>query len=323
MAEINIIGAGISGLAAAVRVSSQNPETKIHIYEASGKAGGRLKPLTVNEWQRQIVNPHLISAANNASLSYLKTVGADIAKNKVSWRTTSFSPLPLYRLFTESVQNVPYVNADKKQAFRLLLKAIAHGTIFYYAKPEDFIDKAITFIKERNATIHLNSMVTSVKEFPEHVPLIVCVDAYNLKKLGLLTGEIKPLSIVNVHFNCPRQKKETVLCPNFSFPCVLFADEETVSITISAAAKLMTYKNGSIIRIFGNLLRSIYDDVTDIPEAKIFRNHRATVKVDFRQHLIPNNVIIGGDFMNDNLPATIESSVIAGIRAADTALSLL
>ena len=323
MAEINIIGAGITGLAAAVRILSRSPETKIRIYEASGRVGGRLKPLIVNEWKKDVANPHLIASANTAALTYLESIGADIKKNKVSWRTTSLNPFSLYRLFTESTQNVPYANSDKGQGIFLLYKAVTHGMSFYHAKPEDFIDLAVNFIKEKNGIIIPNRKINSIKEFPKHVPLIVCIDAYNMKRLGLLSGELKPLPIVNIHFNdCGSLKKETVLCPNFSFPCVIFVDKENISVTVSAASKLITYTDKNIIRIFGNLLQSLYDE-KDFSRAMVFKNIRATVKVTGKRMTCPDNVIVGGDFMNDKLPPTIESAIVAGNKAADEALDLL
>ena len=323
MAEINIIGAGITGLAAAVRILSESPQTKVRIYEAGDRVGGRLKPLTVREWGKSVANPHLISAANAAALKYLETIGADIKKNKAAWRTTSFNPFSLYRLFTESTQNIPFANADKKMAAALFFKAAAHGMTFYHATPDDFIGRAVAFIKENRGEIITNRKINSVKELSGQSPLIVCVDAYNMKRLGLLSGGLKPLPIVNVHFDRDgrRQTHETVLCPDFAFPCVIFAGEETVSVTVSAAAKLTAYDNENIIRIFKKLLRSLYDE--DFSRAKVFKNVRATVKVAAGRFALPANVIAAGDFMSDNLPATIESAVTAGNTAADKALDLL
>ncbi len=75
MARVHVIGAGISGLACAVRLANQGKQ--VCLYEAAAHAGGRCRSYFDPKIERTIDNGnHLLLSANRAALSYLEEIGA-------------------------------------------------------------------------------------------------------------------------------------------------------------------------------------------------------------------------------------------------------
>lgn len=75
MSRVHIIGAGLSGLAAAVRLIEN--DVKVTVYDSAGHAGGRCRTFFDKHLEREIDNGnHLIMSGNKSSLSYLDRIGA-------------------------------------------------------------------------------------------------------------------------------------------------------------------------------------------------------------------------------------------------------
>ncbi len=74
--QIHIVGAGLAGLAAAVRlVRSGRP---VALYEAAGQAGGRCRSYHDAALDRRIDNGnHLLFSGNRAAMAYLRAIGTD------------------------------------------------------------------------------------------------------------------------------------------------------------------------------------------------------------------------------------------------------
>lgn len=76
MSRVHIIGAGLSGLAAAVRLIER--DVQVTIYDSAGHAGGRCRTFYDKHLEREIDNGnHLIMSGNKAALNYLKVIGAE------------------------------------------------------------------------------------------------------------------------------------------------------------------------------------------------------------------------------------------------------
>lgn len=75
MTTVHIVGAGLSGLAAAVRLSERG--RKVVLYDQADHAGGRCRSYDDSVLERRIDNGnHLLLSANHAARAYLETVGA-------------------------------------------------------------------------------------------------------------------------------------------------------------------------------------------------------------------------------------------------------
>jgi squalene-associated FAD-dependent desaturase len=73
---IHVVGAGLAGLAAAVRLADRGARVVVH--EAAGRAGGRCRSYHDPVLDMVIDNGnHLLLSGNHAALSYLETIGAE------------------------------------------------------------------------------------------------------------------------------------------------------------------------------------------------------------------------------------------------------
>jgi squalene-associated FAD-dependent desaturase len=73
---VHIIGAGVAGLAAAVRLAGNGRTIMVH--EAAGQPGGRCRSYYDHVTGMVIDNgTHLLLSGNHAALSYIKTIGAE------------------------------------------------------------------------------------------------------------------------------------------------------------------------------------------------------------------------------------------------------
>jgi squalene-associated FAD-dependent desaturase len=72
---VHVVGAGIAGLACAVRLAQQGRH--VRLYEAAGQAGGRCRSYYDSRLERRIDNGnHILLTANREALSYVEEIGA-------------------------------------------------------------------------------------------------------------------------------------------------------------------------------------------------------------------------------------------------------
>jgi len=72
---VHVIGAGLAGLAAAIRLAARG--TSVWLHEAAGQAGGRCRSYHDPALDMAIDNGnHLVLSANHAALAYLAAIGA-------------------------------------------------------------------------------------------------------------------------------------------------------------------------------------------------------------------------------------------------------
>ena len=76
MSRVHIIGAGLSGLAAATKLVER--DVAVTVYESAGQAGGRCRSFYDKHLERDIDNGnHLIMSGNKSALGYLERIGSE------------------------------------------------------------------------------------------------------------------------------------------------------------------------------------------------------------------------------------------------------
>ena len=74
--NVHVIGAGISGLSAAVRLA--NADTRVHVHEATRQAGGRCRSYFDAATNLTIDNGnHLLLSGNRHALAYARSIGTE------------------------------------------------------------------------------------------------------------------------------------------------------------------------------------------------------------------------------------------------------
>ena len=73
---IHIIGAGLAGLSAAVRLAARGE--RVHLIEAAAQAGGRCRSYHDGVLDMTLDNGnHLVLSGNHATFDYLRAIGAE------------------------------------------------------------------------------------------------------------------------------------------------------------------------------------------------------------------------------------------------------
>ncbi len=141
MAIVHVIGAGLAGLAAALRLAERGD--KLVLYEAAGHAGGRCRSFFDDELGRSIDNGnHLILGANRATFRYLDAIGSRASltaapspvlpfldlKSGARWTIRpNAGPLPWW--IARPGRRAPESNAWQYLAAFKLLAARPHATV--------------------------------------------------------------------------------------------------------------------------------------------------------------------------------------------------
>ena len=139
--QIHVIGAGLAGLSAAVRLASRG--LSVAIYEAANQAGGRCRSYFDSTLGTEIDNGnHLLLSGNAAALSYLDLIGARAELSSPPSARFPFVDLATGERWTvrandgivpwwilDPARRVPGARLSEYLAFARLLRARAGATI--------------------------------------------------------------------------------------------------------------------------------------------------------------------------------------------------
>jgi hypothetical protein len=131
-------------------------------------------------------------------------------------------------------------------------------------------------------------------------------------------------AIVNAHFRvAPPPGVEPILGILNGTAEWIFCFEDRISATISGADRFMTHTKDELARMIWQDVLRVVDVPHDMPPWQVVRERRATFAATPAQNAKRpgvrtawRNLALAGDWTDTGLPATIESAVRSGSRAA-------
>lgn len=320
--------------AAALRSSGFSEE--IRIYEASNHLGGRCYSFLSPKLGQKIDNgTHMMLKANQNLRSFLEIIEAE--KNLVSGRlkTNTFNLKALWRLAVVSVLNTEYTQANKILFLKTICKALRnpHALFVKNTLEETFVLPFISFAQKNNIRIEYahncvgyeNGRLLFTQTFADIASGDMVIWALPQRALArIFKLPLLPHNpITNVHFLLSPKERPFAFVGQTKGAADWFKIRgNLLSVTISAKdrADIPTIK-AEACRIFP--LQS-----TDFLAHTVIRENRATISQDqgtllTRDEIIkslPADMIIAGDWTQQNLPCTIEAAITSGFKAAQKAM---
>lgn len=378
--NIHIIGAGLAGLATAVKLQHEN----VVLYEVASHAGGRCFSFYDKQLEAEINNgSHLILGCNKSVLEYIKLINAEDffepitpvkydffdVKTKERWelkklpRVSFLESVKLllsknhhtiddvfnqntieYQRFIKpfaiSALNTPPDIASavmlRKVVFKMLISR--NGFVPYFAKKplsKCLVEPALKHIKNIKYNHKLTALQydkNSVKklifnndeiQIAKNDIVILAVPEYVASKLlPEINFPNEFSSIINLHFafNTDKipQKMMGLIGGKSEW---IFVNDGVISVTISAADSLLK----------DDIKQMVWDEICEalqikanIPECKIIKDKRSTFLATHEniahrpsQTTQYENLFLAGNYVDTQLPATLESAIKSGFDVAN------
>jgi len=204
------------------------------------------------------------------------------------------------------------------------------------------IEPALAFLRERNSPVRLGHQLHRLHASDARVEaldfggdkvalasddaVILAVPPYIASALVPgLTVPTEFRAIVNAHFRIePAPYQPPILGLINSTTEWVFAFPGRVATTISAGDRLLDTPRDALARTIWSEVATATGLPPDLPPWQIVRERRATFAATPEQDALRpsantrfNNLLLAGDWTNTGLPATIESAIRSGRRAAD------
>jgi hydroxysqualene dehydroxylase len=204
------------------------------------------------------------------------------------------------------------------------------------------IEPALDFLKGRGSALRLGHQLHAVRysgtkvqalDFGSETILLASDDAVILAIPPYAAASIMPgletptefRAIVNAHFRIePPQGQAPILGVLNATTEWIFAFPGRISVTVSAADRLLDTPRESLANTIWAEVAAITGLPRDLPRWQIVRERRATFAATPEQDTRRpdaktawSNLMLAGDWTNTGLPATIESAIRSGHRAAE------
>jgi squalene-associated FAD-dependent desaturase len=210
-----------------------------------------------------------------------------------------------------------------------------------------FVEPAIAYLKDHAGTIRFGNQlrrcvvaadtVTGL-DFGDRVVAVGPDDAVVLAVPPYVASSIIPQlqapdefrAIINAHFRIvPPPGLEPMVGVLNGTAEWIFAFEDRISATISGADRLLQHTRDEIAKMIWHDVQSVANVPAELPPWQIVRERRATFAATPSQNAKRpgvrtawRNLALAGDWTDTGLPATIESAVRSGTRAADLVMQL-
>jgi len=210
---------------------------------------------------------------------------------------------------------------------------------------EVLVDPALAFLKAKGCDTHFGHQLHAIDlrdgrahalDFGrDRIPLdagdavIVAVPPWTAP--GLLPGTSAPTQfrpILNAHFRIvpPKDMPPLIGLVNSTIEW-LFAFPDRLSVTISAADRLLDQSREELAALIWRDVAAVAGITAEMPRWQVVRERRATFAATPAEDAKRpgaatkfTNVFLAGDWTDTGLPATIEGAIRSGNRAADLAL---
>jgi squalene-associated FAD-dependent desaturase len=216
---------------------------------------------------------------------------------------------------------------------------IAHPTL-----SAAFVDPALAFLSARDALVHCGQRLRRIVlgdsyavalEFPESTVPLSPGDTVVLATPPWVTRDLVPKlsvpdefhAIVNGHFKiAPPAGAEPMLGVTGGTAEWVFAFADRISVTVSAADAIVDQEREALATLLWRDVAKAHKLSATLPPWQIVKEKRATFAATPQQvakrpkvETSWRNLLLAGDWIDTGLPATIESAVRSGQKAAQLA----
>ncbi|MEM8937206.1 MAG: hydroxysqualene dehydroxylase HpnE [Pseudomonadota bacterium] len=235
MSRIHIIGAGLSGLAAATRLSEQGVD--VLVYDSASQAGGRCRSFHDKHLERDIDNGnHLIMSGNRAALSYLKTIGAEDPLIGPEFATYPFVDVKSGARWTVRINDgpIPFWVFDKEWRVpeTKVLDYVKAGAIAFAGA-----DKTVSDIVDKNSVLF--------NRFWEPLTLAVLNTTPDRGSAQLLWRVIRETFLLGGQASTPRVAR-LGLGPSFIDPAVAFVERNGGAVRLKTRLRNAWMEGGRV-----------------------------------------------------------------------------
>ncbi len=256
--------------------------------------------------------------------------------------------------FLVSALNTPAHAGSARLAGAVIARSLARGGRAYrtrVAQPNlsaAFIEPALAFLAERGAEVRLGATVKalglrdggriSALRLADEDVAVGEDDAVVLAAPAWIAADLVPglttpgafNAIVNGHFKiAPPPGLAPIVGVIGGEAQWIFAFEDRISVTVSAAGDLADQDREDLARRFWRDIAAVHGLAPQLPPWRIVKERRATFAATPEQDALRppaatrwRNLFLAGDWTATGLPATIEGAIGSGATAAKLALNL-
>jgi hypothetical protein len=244
------------------------------------------------------------------------------------------------------------LNTEPSEASSDLVRAVVQGSIakgggacrpclMPHGLSTAFVEPAMAYLKNHGGVLHFGHQlrqcvvtgdaVTGLDFGDCTVPVgaqdavVLAVPPYAARSIiPQLQAPDEFRAIVNAHFRItpPPNLEPMVGILNGTAEWIFFF-EDRISATISGADRFMPHTKDELARMIWQDVRRVADVPAELPPWQVVRERRATFAATPSQNAkrpgvrtVWRNLALAGDWTDTGLPATIESAVRSGVRAA-------